>query len=265
MKLVILFLSFITFSAWSQEVPALLKKFDSKIYSLKSKGVAEFVVDIHSPKLTQAMNDLMTFGKVKELYFRVYWTANPERMAIEVNGLPEGFKEVKDELKTNVINLLDGLLPPTTAQRFAGYKLQNGSSPNEILAQDTTGIAVVPTYIFSFDKEEKLVQIVGKKPVGTIDIVPTYSRTSFSEGKWVLDKLITTATEAGQTIKITKEFSFGKHDGHGVLKEMTLRTEQSNTQVKPLISEEKVVFKTYKINSGEALKYFLGESNKLTP
>ena len=260
MKSFILLLSLITFNAWSQEVPALLKRFDTKIYSLKSKGVAEFVVDIHSSKLTQTMNDLMTFGKVKELYFRVYWTANPERMAIEVIGLPEGFKEVKEELKANIVNLLDGLLPPSTNQRFAGYKFQNGTNPSEISALDSTGIAVVPTYVFSFDKDEKLVQILGKKPVGTINIVPTYSKPGFSEGRWVLDKLVTTATEAGQTITIIKQFSYGKHEGHGVLKEMTLRTEQTNSQAKSLISEENVDFKNYKINSGEALKYFLGEA-----
>ena len=41
----------------------------------------------------------MIFGKVNEVIFRTYWTANPERVAIEVIGLPEGFKEIKEELK----------------------------------------------------------------------------------------------------------------------------------------------------------------------
>ena len=265
MRILIVFFCLISLNVWSQEVPAIIKRFDSKVYSLKSKGVSEFVVDIHSSKLTQTMNDLMTFGKVKELFFRIYWTANPERIAIEVFGLPEGFKEIKDELKGNVSNLLDGLLPPTTAQRFAGYKFILGTNPLEITAQDSTGVAVVPTYVFTFDKEEKLTQISGKKPVGSIDINPSYTKTSYSEGRWVLEKLVTNANEAGQSIKMIKEFSYGKHEGHTVLKEMTLRTEQAIPQSNPLISEEDVDFKNYKINSGEALKYFLGESNKLTP
>src|SRR5665647_1584773 len=116
---------------------------DNKVYSLKSKGVKDFVVDVQSSRLLKQVNDQMVFGKIPSLVFRTYWTGNPERLAIEVIGLPEGFKEIKEELKASVLSLLDSLIPLPTASRFAGYKISEGKNAKELIATDTTGIAPV--------------------------------------------------------------------------------------------------------------------------
>ena len=56
MKALICFALFAT-SAFAQDPSAYLKNFDAKIYSLKSKGVKEFVVDIESSRLTKQLNE----------------------------------------------------------------------------------------------------------------------------------------------------------------------------------------------------------------
>lgn len=51
-----------------------------------------------------------------------------------------------------------------------------------------------------------------------------------------------------------------------VLSRVTVETEQKLAPgAKTLKSEEAVEFKNYKISTGEALKYFLGESLKIRP
>src|SRR5690606_11709346 len=236
--------------------------FDQKVYSLKNKGVQDFVVDIVSSKLTKQMNDQQLFGKVDELIFRVYWTANPERLAIEVLGLPDGFKEVKEELKAGIAPLLENLIPPTSAQKFAGYKFSQGKMQREILAQDTSGIAPVPSFSIKFDEQDKIVQITANKPVGTLRVTPVYEKEAFADGKWVLTSQKTESMENGQTMTVQKYLTYGKSQGVSVVTEVNATThyQSSAPDSKPVKFNESAEFKNYKINKGLALKYFLGEA-----
>lgn len=264
MKVLILLLTFISVNAWSEDPVAYLNTFDSKIYSLKTKGVKDFVVDIESSKLTKQMNDQMMFGKVDEVIFRTYWTANPERIAMEVIGLPDGFREIKEELKLSIFTVIENLLPISTVQRFAGYKIVQGSKPNEFVAKDSTGIANVPSFTLKFDSQDRLTEVEGHKPIGFLVTTPKYEKDGFAAGKWVLKSISTKTTENGQSVTVSKNLKYGSSQGIGVLSEVLMRTEQKleAAGAKPLILEENVEFKNYKINSGEALKYFLGESAK---
>lgn len=261
MKTLFCFLLIIS-SAYAQDPTAYLKSFDAKIYSLKNKGVKDFVVDIESTGLTKYLNDQQLFGKVEEVIFRTYWTATPERLAIEVIGLPEGFKEVKEELKMNILGMMDNLLPQTSAQRFAGYKFVAGQKPREIQAQDTTGVAPVPTFVLKFNEQDKLTEVMAIKPIGTMVIKPQYEKESFSDGKLVLQEQVTTSMENGQTLTVSKELEYGESQGIGVLTEVEVETTQKSERpdAKTLTTKETVNFKNYKINTGDALKYFLGEA-----
>ena len=268
MKYFLLALSLFAFNAWSQDPATYLNNFDAKIYSLKTKGVKDFVVDIHNEKLTQQLNDQMIFGKVDQVIFRTYWTANPERIAIELVGLPDGFKEIKEELKLSIMSIMDSLLPIPTMQKFAGYKFQSGAGPNkDFVAQDATGLATVQSYILRFDNTDKLIEVIGKKAVGELLITPKYEKESFADGKLVLKSLHTSSSQNGQTLLVKKDLSYGTSQGLGVLNRVRITTEQSSSmsQAKPLILEETIEFKNYKINNGDALKYFLGEGSKATP
>jgi hypothetical protein len=261
-KLLFLILGLVSFNAWSIDPIMYLNNFDSKIYSLKSKGVKEFVVDIESSKLTKQMNDQMIFGVVKQVTFRTYWTANPERIAIEVLGLPEGFREIKEELKLSIFSVIEFLLPITTIQRFAGYKFHPGATPKEIVAQDATGIANIQSFVLKFDDQDRMIEVVGKKTIGSLVTTPKYEKDAFASGKWVLKSTSTTSSENGQSLIVKKELNYGSSEGIGVLTRVEINTEQVGEGLngKSLNSEDSIDFKNYKINNGEALKYFLSDT-----
>ena len=267
MKLILVLSLLLSLSAWSQDTATQLSLMDAKTYSLKTKGVSDFVVDVQSSRLTKQVNDQAIFGKVKELVFKVFWTANPERLAIEIMGLPEGFKEVKEDLKASILPLLENLLPPTTAAKFAGYKISNGSNSKEFIAQDTSGIAAIPTFILQYDPQDQLSSVIGKKPVGTFQVTLKHDKESFSDGKWVLKEAITESTENGQSMKTTKELDYTTVQGIGVLEDVEIVTEQKSERpgTKPLKLQEKVTFSDYKLNTGAGLKFFLNEGTKPTP
>ncbi len=252
-----LLLALSTFAAFAQDPETYFTLFDNRVYSLKTKGIKDFSVDLVSPKLTQEINAAGTFGKLKDLHFRVYWTLAPERLDIEVMGMPEGFKEFKEELKLKVLNLMDNILPLPIALKFAGYKaISNG--PKQYLFQDTSGISDVPSYTIKFDEQDKLIDITGNKPIGTLKISPTFEKDSFTDGKWALKKQVTTLTEGGQEIITVKTIQYGKEQGFTVVKSVSMTTEQkfSNPKLKPVSQNEIIEFKNYKLNSNEATNYF---------
>jgi hypothetical protein len=257
---VVLFL--FSVGVFAQESSTYLKIFDSKVYSLKTKGVKDFVVDLQNTRLTKQINDQQSFGKVEELIFRIYWTAEPERISVEVIGLPDGFIEFKEELKLAVYQHLEHLIPPSISQKFNSYKIVPGSKPKEFLAQDSTGIAPIPSFTLKFDEQDKLTEVVGHKPVGSIMMKPIYEKMAFSDGKLVLREEVTTSLENGQIVNITKELDYDKSQGIGVLSEISVSTQftPQGKDSKVVKTSESLTFKNYKINEGVALRYFLGES-----
>lgn len=250
---------FLFSNVYAQDAETFLKNFDNRLYSLKNKGIKDFVVEIESKNLTKFVNDQQSFGKIEELIFRAFWTSNPERLAIEVIGLPEGFKELKDELKQSIYPVLDIILPRATAERFKGYKF-SFLSAGKIIAQDVSGIAPTPSFQLNFDEENKLKEVIGNRPIGTMTVTPIFEKSSFSEGKWVLRKETTITNENSQVMTSTKTISYERFNGVAAPDEVEIVTEQS-IQGKSSKTKEAIEFKNYKINEGVALKYFLGQEN----
>lgn len=264
MKIVLAALLFVVSSAtFAQDQKTYFSLFDRKIYSLKNKGVRDFSVDVVSSRLTEQVNAQKNYGHVKELIFRVHWTLSPERLAVDVIGMPEGFVEAKNELKTSFMQLLDNLLPMTVEQRFAGYKIAPGKAPRTYVATDTTGMAQIPSYTLKFDDLDRLSEVIGNKPVGSWTMDWIYEKKAFSDGRWVISQVTVKNTEGGQTIKSTRKLNYGTAQGIGVLSEVVLTVEQEGE--KGFRTQELVEFKNYKINSGESMRYFINEKANSSP
>ncbi len=264
MKILALFFCIISLRAHAVDPKTYITTFDSKVYSLKTKGVKDFAVDVKSSRLLKQLNEQMIFGRLKDLTFRVYWTANPERLALDVLGLPEGFKEVKEELKLSILSGMDNLVPVPVMDRFKGYNMTQGTGAKEFTAQDTTGVAAIPSYVLRFDANDCLANVKGNRIVGSFNVATTYEKENFTDGKWLLKKQVTTSEENGQTTVSTKDLDYGESSGIGVLEEVELEITQTfqDSKMKPVTTEETLEFKNYKINTGEALKYFLGDAAK---
>ncbi len=76
-------------NVFAQDALTTLRVAQDKIYTPKAKALNDLVVDVINPTITKQLNEQMIFGNLKEVTFRIYWTANPERVAIDVIGMPE--------------------------------------------------------------------------------------------------------------------------------------------------------------------------------
>lgn len=253
-------------SAGAQDPAALLRTSDEKIYNPKAKGLADLVVDVVDPQLTKQLNDQMIFGIVNEVSFRIYWTAKPERIAIDVLGLPEGFREIKEELKARAIGNFEAIVPLPIEAKFKGYQLAQGAgTQRSVVATDKSGLAPIPEFVFNFDAESRLSQIVAKKAIGTQVTTLEWKKSPWSEPRSHAQRAVSVAVDGPQSTEVSTETSWQVVAGIGVPASVKTSTRQSLKapgQQKPAERkvEEVIYFKNYKVNQGEAMKWFLGQS-----
>ncbi len=270
MKLRILFLMSIllcSFSAFSQDALSYLKKADDVSHNPKLRGLKDLVVDLVSPQMSKQLNDQKIFGNVREVTFRIYWTAQPERVAIEVIGLPEGFREIKEELKLAMVGRLENVIPIPLEKKLQGYQFKmNAKNPRTISAVDATYQRPIPEYELTFDTDGKLITMLAKKPVGLSTSFFSWSKTPWSDPRFYVTRVTSRNEEGPQLTETETDTTWTVITGIGVPSAVRTKIKQTLKQPgnagKPIERsiEETLVFKNYKLNAGEAMKWFLGHS-----
>jgi hypothetical protein len=258
MKLLFIFVLNVVFASVSAQT---LQSVDLKNYSIQKKGVTDLVFEVSNPTLTKNLNEQMIFGKLNSVTFTVYWTFKPERIAINVNGLPEGFKEVKDELKLNILSKIESIISIPLEKKFANYEVTL-KSPMEMVGKDKTQQNLIPEYIFKLGAEGELQEIKGIKPVGQMTIKFENQKFPWSDQKWVATKMVTTSEDGPQVTTTTTQFQFINLQNIGLPKTILSKTNQlvrMDPKAKPIERnfEEEMIISKYKVNTGEALKWFI--------
>jgi hypothetical protein len=165
---------------------------------------------------------------------------------------------MKNHLRGLAMPLLDSLIPMTVEQRFPGYKIVPGKVAREFIATDGSGLAPITSYILKFDDQDRLSEVIGNKSLGSWNMNWVYEKKSFSEGRWVVGQVAVTNNEGGQIIKSNRKLNYTTTQGMGVLSEVIITVEHHGE--KTVRTEESIEFKNYKINTGEGMRYFLGDT-----
>lgn len=266
MKLCVsLVLFLISLSAFAQDPAAIIRLADEKSYTPRAKSLRDLVVDFVSPQLTKQLNDQMIFGQVKEVAFRVYWTAEPERVSMEVLGLPEGFREIKEELKASMIGRLETVIPIPLSKRLSAYKFKTDpKNPRVLVATDPTAQLPIPEFEMTFGPSGVLEKTVGKKPVGIISTTYKYSSESWSDPRLVLVSTTTTSQEGPMSSESKTDISYLVTANMGLPSVVQTSVKQTvkvpGGKAVEQSSSDTLYFKNYKVNAGAATKWFLGEN-----
>ncbi len=256
-----------SFTVAAQEAISYLRGAEEKSYNPKMKGLEDLVVDLINPQLTKELNEQMIFGRVNEVIFRLYWTAKPERVAIEVLGLPEGFREIKEELKAAMLGRLESVIPLALEKKFEGYQFRLASGKQRtVIGTAQSGMQPIPEFEIQFDEEGKLMTLVAKKPIGHMTSQFSWSKTAWSQPRSAISRVTTRSEDGPQLSEIDSETTWQVVAGIGVPAVVKTRTKQTlrmaGSSEKPLerVVEETMLYKNYKINAGEAMKWFLGNN-----
>jgi len=265
--LILLCAFFVASTAFSQDAIGYLKKSDEVSHNPKFRGLKDLVVDLASPQMSKQLNDQKIFGTVSDVSFRIYWTSQPERIAIEVLGLPEGFREIKEELKAVMVGRLESIIPIPLEKKLEGYQFKlDSKKPRTVSAKDPTYLRPIPEYELTFDLEGKLVTMVAKKPVGLASSTFAWAKAPWSEPRFYVTRMSARSEEGPQVTETETDTTWQIIAGLGVPSAIRTRIKQTLKQPgsagKPIERsvEETLNFKNYKINAGEAMKWFLGHS-----
>lgn len=239
----------------------IIRAFDVSSYRPQDKGLKELVVQVDISNLTKQLNDQLIFGKLKNVYFKLYWVY-PAQYDVEVIGLPNGFNEIKNELRSLVASRLDVIVPSMLEKKFEGYALKHSVKDNkdQIIATDTTQMKLINEIKAVFDKDGKLMSLVNQKPMMTEESELSLIKKSFSENKWIIDEISVKVNEGAQTTFIKTKIEYNSVEGYALPVKIASHTKQVLAQgqdKKPIEREidSSVEFKSYKINSGEASSF----------
>lgn len=270
----LLFMSLGAFAAKSvdlkvdKEARELVKQFDLASYHPDALGLKDLVVDIRIDNLTKQMNEQAVFGKLQDVYFQLAWMA-PDKLHVEVKGMPDGFLEVKNELSNMVARRFDYIVPQLLAPKLSMYSLnlnKQKDGTNLVRAIDRTGKSDVNEITLLFGKNNELLHLETKRPSGSELSVMKHSHPEWSPSKWILSELAVSSLNAGQKIVSVISLSYGKFSGFGLPTELETKTKQGLAAAVAAVDGKnqnqerefttKMTFSSYKVNVGEAAKIF---------
>jgi hypothetical protein len=132
----------------------------------------------------------------------------------------------------------------------------------ELSAKDKTNLNPIPEYIFKLGNEGQLQELVGLKPVGLYTIKFENLKFPWSDQKWVTKRTEVVSEDGPQITKTFTSINFTVLNGIGLpnlVSSKTIQTVKMDPKSKPIERsfEEEIEFKKYKVNTGEAVKWFI--------
>ena len=238
--------------------------FDLLSYSPVKFGLKDVYCEVRIDGLAEQVKKQYVTVKVKDdVYYQVYWMY-PGKLGIEVVGLPRGFDQLKQSLIGIVVNRLDYLIPQELAPRLRGYKMEKKKSSSGVMleGEDPTNTKAVNKIAVGFDSQGVLKSYKSYSPLGFQDSDFTYTKKSWSKNKWVLDEVKAKMIQGPQITETETEIEYTNEAGFGMPISVKVETKQSvvapgeNEKKIERTGESQITFSNYKLNVGEAQKYF---------
>lgn len=243
----------------------IIKAYDISSYHPQLFGLKDLAVDVRVSELLKQLNDKLIFGKIEDVYFRIYWLSSG-KADIEVYGLPKGFNEVKAELRSLIFNRLDFIIPKFLEPDLKGYKLTLGESLGSsqmIKVQDPEHVKFIHEMDFEIDSQYRLTKMTAMSPVGQEKASFTYSKKGWGQNKWVIDEVEITSTQGIQSTVVKNKLAYEKFSGFGFPVRIESKTMQvllqptsGKNEVYKREIDNVITFSNYKVNAGEAKSYF---------
>lgn len=241
----------------------MIKEFDQNQYSPIKYGLKDLIFEARVEGLEESLKLRFALDKLNDPHFIVYW-ATPGRIDIEVMGLPPGFETLKQELKKIIIERLEYIVPQDLSGRLRGYSFEESKSTKgtvQLKGKDETHSKPISQIHLSFDSDARLRSMKTFSPSGSQTAKFKVDVKAWSHSKRVVESVVLEAITGIQKNTVETTISYLVKDGFGLPKtietittvEAMTNKEGSNKEtMKALLS-----FKDYKINSGEAQKYFM--------
>ena len=272
MKIYILTI-FVLILAWNEVYAAKieeLEQFEIRSYTPQLNGAKDLVFEVRVDGLKEILEKNLVVGKLNDLYFKVYWMAGTEKQAaefrVEVEGLPKGFKEVRDDLRQLIKGKLDFVVPEKISDRLKDYslKIEPITDGKLLKAIDETYTFAVPEIDITFDKSGRMKLLETKLATNAVKTEFFHSPKSWSNNKLVLDKVTSISGVPGSSLTILNDIEYANVNGFGLPSKLTVKniveyttqaTEKEKSKILKKETTSLIRFSKYEINTGKATRF----------
>ena len=248
-------------AATYSETPRVIENFDVKFYHPEKFGLKDLVFEARIDGLLKRLNEKKSYGALSDLYFKIYWIY-PGQYKIVVNGLPNGFFQLKTGLRELIKNRLDFVIPKVLTTRMRGYKLTESKNKKEtIVVAKGSGFGGPSSEMkMTFANNGKLVKFEesGKGLANSSEI--DMGVKSWSHNKWVINKMQVKQIEGVLEQDVIYKFEYVTEKGVGFPKRIEIETTTRNRigDKKQKIKEKGgISFTNFEVNTKKAEKYIL--------
>jgi hypothetical protein len=235
-------------------------EFDLRYYHPENFGLKDLVFEIRITDLVKRLNAGKTLGQLEDVYYKIYWIF-PGEYRIVINGLPNGFSQIKRGLKEMIKARLDYVIPLKLAPKIRAYKLSTSNTSRGVLVKgvDQTHTRPVNEINLLFDARGKLLEFKTFSPVGVNNSKMELNVKPWSHNKWVVDKIEVT-NSGTQVTTITSELDYTTVSGFGFPEKIDITTKikpyEANSK-KVQVVKSTLLFSKFEVNSGKAQRYIM--------
>jgi len=248
-----------------------ISDFDLTSYSPIKVGLRDLVCEIRLDGLTKQVKKQYVTVKVgKEVFYKLYWIY-PGKFYVDVEGIPQGFEQLKQSLVGLIVNRLDYIIPQELAPRMRGYELKKTKGDGTGLTFggiDPTNTKPINKIEIGFNRKGALKRYKSFSPLGFQESKFKYAKKSWSKNKWVLDKVNAKMIQGPQVTISDTVIKYKNIGGYGLPKEIIIKTRQKlvapgeGEKEIERTGESKIRFSNYKLNIGVAQKFIRAKKNK---
>jgi hypothetical protein len=249
-----------------------IEQYEIRSYDPQKSGLTDLVFEARVDNLTEILNKTQTFGKLVDVYFKIYWMA-PSQYRIEVMGLPKGFQEVRDDLSTLIKGKLDFVIPEKFSAKFKSYTLKAEpiADGKLIKAIDDSYTLAVPEIDLVFDRSGKLKSSEIKTPPAPVKTEFFQAPKEWSNNKLVMDKIVSVSKQGFAVTTITNSLEYASIAGMGFPTKITVKNVTEATIPATKKDKEKKVkseagtiirFTKYEVNTGKAQRFIVGGTRR---
>lgn len=181
--------NFLSMNAYSQ-LQSVWEEVDVRYYYPQEQGLRDLSFSIRREGLSDYVKKSFHLNKVKDIYVQVEFIF-PDRVKMQVYGIPDGFKELRQTIKGMVSPFLQYVLPAKFSERYQIYQFKKipRKGGYVLKGSDPKFQSAIPEFEMSFDNGNILTKTAAMTPQGPNQTDYRYSKKRWSDSKFVLDNI----------------------------------------------------------------------------
>ena len=227
--------------------------FESRLYNPTKYGLTKFQVQATVPNLQRHLKATLSFGEINQIIYRISWNTS-QKVDISIEGLPEGFAQLRAQLKAFLMPYMDFIIPKKFTDRFSSYNFERTTNETGVLLKgtDKTQLRDVRAVDIQFGSNGLVEFIESMSSRGTQRLSMEYSQHPGTNNRYLITKTTTESLLGPQKVTNETAVSHQRHGSYILPSSITVTTKVSASNPESPAQEStntlSIAFNEYKIN-----------------